>query len=126
MRTTVLCQSNTVHRTTRESLMKDKADPTLLPEGLRSGLLNDLPIVFKADTTPADIRLIADKWKALPGLLDAAGPTLESMHSAAEIALMRRTVDGALVSLEGLARIREAAGEFRAADNNLRDQWMGE
>src|ERR1044072_7460263 len=38
----------------------------------------------------------------------------------------RRTADDAVLSLEGLARFRDAKGEFKAADNNLRDQRMGE
>jgi erythromycin esterase len=39
---------------------------------------------------------------------------------------MRRSADDALISLEGLARFRESAGKFRAADNNIRDQRMAE
>ena len=39
---------------------------------------------------------------------------------------MRRTADDAVISLEGLARFREAAGQFKAADSNFRDQRMAE
>lgn len=105
----------------------DKADPAILPESLRSSLLNDSrDIVFKPDSKTADIRLVTEKWKSLPGLLDAARTVLESKHSPREVALMRRSVDDALLSLEGIARFRESAGAFKTADNNLRDQRMGE
>jgi erythromycin esterase len=105
----------------------DKADPTIIPDGLRSSLINDpREVVFNSASTAADIRLVAEKWKVLPGLLDKARTQLESMHGAREVALMRRTVDDALLSLEGLARLRDSKGEFKAADNNLRDQRMGE
>lgn len=104
----------------------DKADPALLPEDLRASLSNDLRIVFGPDAKPEDIRLVAEKWKVLPRLLDKARTKLESTHGAREVALMRRSVDDALLSLEGLARFRDARGEFKAADNNLRDQRMGE
>ncbi|HET6892029.1 MAG TPA: erythromycin esterase family protein [Pyrinomonadaceae bacterium] len=105
----------------------DKVDRTILPDGLRSSLLNDpRNIVFKPDSKAADIRLVAEKWKALPEVFDKARAKLESTHGAREVALMRRTVDDALLSLEGLARFRDAKGEFRPADNNLRDQRMGE
>ena len=102
-------------------------DRTILPDGLRSSLLNDpRNIVFKPDSKAADIRLVAEKWKALPEVFDKARAKLEATHGAREVALMRRTVDDALLSLEGLARFRDAKGEFRPADNNLRDQRMGE
>jgi erythromycin esterase len=39
---------------------------------------------------------------------------------------MRRTADDAVISLEGLARFREAAGQFKTADNNFRDKRMAE
>lgn len=104
----------------------DGADPSLLSADLRTSLRDDVRKVFAADSSPRDIRLVAEKWRALLGLFDAARPNLEKSHPAAEVLFMRRTVDAALLSLEGLARLREAAGQFRAADNNLRDQWMGE
>jgi erythromycin esterase len=113
----------------REALIAfiDKADSTILPDGLRSSLINDpRNVVFKSASTAADIRLVAEKWKVLPGLLDKARTKLESTHGAREVALMRRSVDDALLSLEGLARLRDGKGEFNAADNNLRDQRMGE
>lgn len=104
----------------------DKADPSLLPEDLRASLRNDVRAVFAPDSKPADIRRVAEKWRALSAIFDASRAKLERVHPTAEVAFMRRTVDAALLSLEGLARMREAAGQFRAADNNLRDQWMGE
>ncbi|MGH7695598.1 MAG: erythromycin esterase family protein, partial [Gemmatimonadaceae bacterium] len=42
------------------------------------------------------------------------------------VAFMRRSVDAAMASFEGLARMHESGGRFVAADNNFRDQWMGE
>ena len=62
-------------------------------------------------------------WNNVPVLWDAK---LESTQGAREVALMRRTVDDALISLEGLARLRDAKGAFKVADNNLRDQRMAE
>ena len=113
----------------REALIAfiDKADPTILSDALRSSLINDpRDVVFKPTSTAADIRLVAEKWKVLPGIFDKARTKLESTHDARQVALMRRSVDDALVSLEGLARLRDAKGEFKQADNNLRDQRMGE
>ena len=104
----------------------DKADAAILPETVRSSLINDAALVFKGDANPADLRSVAQKWKALPALLDAARGRLESVHGARYAALMRRTADDAVISLEGLARFREAAGQFKAADSNLRDQRMAE
>lgn len=105
----------------------DKADPSILPERLRSSLLTDSrDIVFKPDSKAADIRLVAEKWKALPELLGKARAKLESTHGTREVGLMRRTVDDAVLSLEGIARFRDAKGEFKTADNNLRDQRMGD
>ncbi|RPJ83556.1 MAG: hypothetical protein EHM13_07155 [Acidobacteria bacterium] len=104
----------------------DKADPSLLAEDIRASLRNDVRRVFASDSSPRDIRLVAEKWRALLALFDAARAKLERAHPRTEVVFMRRTVDAALVSLEGLARLREAEGQFRAADNNLRDQWMGE
>ena len=104
----------------------DEADPSLLPDDLRASLRNDVRTVFASDSKAPDIRRVAAKWRALSALFDASRAKLERAHPTAEVALMRRTVDAALLSLEGLARLREAAGQFRAADNNLRDQWMGE
>ncbi|MGH9348584.1 MAG: erythromycin esterase family protein [Vicinamibacterales bacterium] len=103
----------------------DKADPTLLSEPLRSSLLRDLT-VLKPDSGAASIRAVAEKWRALPVTLDAARARLESTHDARDFALMRRTADDALFSLEGIARLREAAGQFKATDSNMRDQRMGE
>jgi hypothetical protein len=62
---------------------------------------------------PADLRSVAEKWKPLPPLLDAARSGLESVHGARHAALMRRTADDAVISLEGLARFREAPGKSR-------------
>jgi erythromycin esterase-like protein len=105
----------------------DKTDPAILPQPLRSSLMNDYrDIVSKPDSKPADIRMVADKWKALPELLDRARSKLELTHGAREVALMRRSADDALLSLEGFARFRETKGEFNAANNNLRDQRMGD
>lgn len=105
----------------------DKVDRAILPDGLRSSLLNDpRNIVFKPNSKAADIRLVAEKWKALPEVFDKARAKLESTHGAREVALMRRTVDDALHAMEGLARLRDSKGEFKAADNNQRDQRMGE
>ena len=85
----------------------DKADPTIFPGALRSSLVNDSrDVVFTPDSKPAEIRSVAEKWKALPGLLDAARGKLESVHGARGFALMRRSADDALISLEGLARFR--------------------
>jgi len=75
---------------------------------------------------PADLRSVSEKWKPLPPLLDAARSGLESVHGARHAALMRRTADDAVISLEGLARFREAAGQFKTADNNFRDKRMAE
>jgi erythromycin esterase-like protein len=104
----------------------DEADPSLLPEDLRASLRNDVRTVFASDSKAPEIRRVAEKWRALSALFDTSRAKLERAHPTAEVALMRRTVDAALLSLEGLARLREATGQFRAADNNLRDQWMGE
>ena len=103
----------------------DEADPSLLPEDLRASLRNDVRTVFASDSKAPEIRRVAEKWRALSALFDASRAKLERAHPTAEVALMGRTVDAALLSLEGLARLREATGQFRAADNNLRDQWMG-
>jgi erythromycin esterase len=102
----------------------DKADPSILPAPLRSSLLNDLPSVLSKQ--PADIRFVAEKWRALPGVLDAARTRLESTHGVRDFALMRRTADEEVFALEGLARFREAAGQFNVANNNWRDQRMAE
>jgi erythromycin esterase len=113
----------------RDTLIKfiDKVDRAILPDGLRSSLLNDpRNIVFKPNSKAADIRLVAEKWKALPEVFDKARAKLESTHGAREVTLMRRTVDDALLAMEGLARLRDSKGEFKAADNNQRDQRMGE
>lgn len=105
----------------------DRADPAILPEPLRASLTNDVrDVVFKRDSTGADIRAVAEKWKTLAGVLDGARAALEATHGAPEAALMRRTADDAVLSLEGLARFRDAAGEFKGTDNNVRDQRMGE
>jgi len=104
----------------------DKAGSAILPELLRSSLINDTSLVFRADAKPADLRSVEDRWKALPALLDEARARLESVHGPRYARLMRRTADDAVISLEGLARFREAGGQFRSADNNLRDQRMAE
>jgi erythromycin esterase-like protein len=104
----------------------DKADPSLLPQSLRSSLINDSSLVFKADTSPADLRAVEEKWKVLPTLMDNARSKLESVRGTRYARLMRRTADDAVISVEGLARFRESGGQFRPADNNLRDQRMAE
>ena len=100
-----------------------KADPSILPAPLRASLGHDFRGVSQP---PAEIRSVAEMWRALPGLLDAARMKLEATHGVRALALMRRTADEAVFALEGLARFREAAGQFNAADNNRRDQRMGE
>jgi len=70
--------------------------------------------------------IIADKWRGLMTVLDGARSTLEKTHGSTHVAFMRRSVDAALAALEGFARWRESGGRFVAADNNFRDQWMGE
>jgi erythromycin esterase-like protein len=105
----------------------DAVDSTILPMQLRSGLANNLrDIVFKQDSKSAEIRLVEEKWRALPRLLDSTKAKLLLKHSETEFALIRRSVDDVLLSIEGIARMRDAAGAFNAADNNLRDQRMGE
>jgi erythromycin esterase len=104
----------------------DRADTTILPPWFRSGWRSDVRAMFSSDATPASIRAIADKWRGLMTVLDAARSTLEKTHGSVHVAFMRRTVDAALTSLEGLARMRESGGKFVTADNNFRDQWMGE
>ena len=105
----------------------DKADPAILPAQLRASLEHDLrDVVLKQDSKTAGIRLVAKKWKALPRLLDSAAAKLRSAHSEREVALMRRSIDDAVLSLEGIARFRDAAEVSNTADNNLRDQRMGE
>jgi erythromycin esterase len=104
----------------------DRADTTILPQSLRSSLRSDVRAAFSPDATPADIRRIADKWRGLMTVLEGARSTLEKTHGSTHVAFMRRSVDAALASLEGFARWRESGGRFVAADNNFRDQWMGE
>ncbi len=104
----------------------DKADEAILPDSLRSSLINDSNLVFKADAKPADLRSVGERWKALSPLLDSARTKLESVHGTRYGRLMRRTADDAVISLEGLARFRESGGQFRSADSNLRDRRMAE
>jgi erythromycin esterase len=105
----------------------DKADAAILPEPVRKSLVNDAHKVFGGnEAKPPEIRAVAEKWKALPGALDKGRAKLVSAHGSRHAELMRRTADDALVSLEGLARFREAAGAFRPSDNNMRDQRMAE
>jgi erythromycin esterase len=104
----------------------DRADTTILPQPLRSSLRSDARAAFSPDATPADIRRIADTWRGLMTALDGARSTLEKTHGSTHVAFMRRSVDAALAALEGFARWRESGGRFVAADNNFRDQWMGE
>jgi erythromycin esterase len=104
----------------------DRADTTILPQPFRSSWRSDVRSVFSAGATPADIRGVADKWRGLLTVLDGARSTLEKTHGSTHVAFLRRSVDAALASLEGLARMRESGGRFVAADNNFRDQWMGE
>jgi erythromycin esterase len=104
----------------------DKDGAAILPESLRSSLINDTSLVFRAESKPADLRAVKDKWNALPAVLDGARARLESAHGPRYAKLMRRTADDAVISLEGLARFRESGGQFRSADNNLRDQRMAE
>ena len=104
----------------------DRADTTILPQQFRSGWRSDVRAMFSSDAKPADIRGIADKWRGLMTALDGSRSTLERTHGATHVAFMRRSVDAALTSLEGLARMRESGGRFVIADNNFRDQWMGE
>jgi erythromycin esterase len=104
----------------------DKADSAILTQSLRSSLTNDSTLVFKADTSPADLRAIEEGWKALPALLDNARTKLESVHGTRYARLMRRTADDAVISVEGLARFRESGRQFKSADNNLRDRRMAE
>jgi erythromycin esterase len=104
----------------------DRADTTILPQQIRSSLRSDVRAVFSPDSKPADIRGVADKWRALITVLDGARSTLEKTHGSTHVAFMRRSVNAALVSFEGFARMRESGGRFVTADNNFRDQWMGE
>jgi erythromycin esterase len=104
----------------------DKAGPAILTGPLRSSLMNDAGQVFNAGSSPAEIRSVAERWKTLPALLDNARAKLESVHGARFARMMRRTADDAIISLEGLARFRESGGQFKSADNNLRDQRMAE
>lgn len=104
----------------------DKAGAGVLPEGLRSSLVRDASLVFKADAKPAEIRSVAVRWKELPAALDNARARLVAVHGPRYANLMRRTADDAVISLEGLARFHESGGQFRAPDNNLRDQRMAE
>jgi erythromycin esterase len=104
----------------------DRADTTILPQQIRSTWRSDVRAVFSHDAKPADIRGVADKWRVLMTVLDGARSTLEHAHGSANVALMRRSLDAALNSFEGLARMRESGGRFVTADNNFRDQWMGE
>ena len=104
----------------------DKADKEILTGTLRSSLTNDARLVFGGDANSAAIRSIEEKWKALPALLDSARATLESAHGPRYANRMRRTADDAVISLQGLARFRESAGQFKTADNNLRDRRMAE
>jgi erythromycin esterase-like protein len=104
----------------------DRADITILTQGIRSTLRSDVRAVFSPDSKPAEIRGVADKWRILMTVFDGARSTLENAHGSADVALMRRSVDAALTSFEGFARMRESGGRFVAADNNFRDQWMGE
>jgi len=106
----------------------DRADTTILPRSLRTSLrsFSDVRAVFSPDATPASIRAIAEKWRGLMTALDGARQTLEKTHGPAHVEFMRRSIDAALTSLEGLARMRESGGRFVTADNNFRDQWMGE
>lgn len=105
----------------------DKADAAILPDPLRSSLMNDAGLILGGQVAkPEEIRSVAEKWKALPGVLDQARGRLVLAHGAKYAELMRRTADDALISLEGQARFREGGGAFRAADNDLRDQRMAE
>jgi erythromycin esterase len=104
----------------------DRSDTTILQQPLRSSLRNDVRAAFSSEAKPADIRAIAERWRDLATAVDGARSRLEKTHGSAAVALMRRSVDAALVSLEGFARWRESGGQFVAADNNFRDQWMGE
>ena len=104
----------------------DRADTTILPQQFRSTWRSDVRAVFNADAKPADIRGVADKWRVLMTVFDGSRSTLEHAHGSANVALMRRSLDAALTSLEGLARMRESGGRFVTADNDFRDQWMGE
>ena len=104
----------------------DQADTTILPQQFRSTWRSDVRAVFSGDAKPADIRGVADKWRVLITVLDGARSTLERAHGSQNVALMRRSLDAALTSFEGLARMRESGGRFVTADNNFRDQWMGE
>ena len=104
----------------------DRSDSTILPQQLRSTMRSDVRAAFSPDAKPADIRTIARKWRDLAIAFDGARSKLETTHGLPDVALFRRSVDGALASLEGIARLRESGGQFVAADNNFRDQWMGE
>jgi erythromycin esterase len=112
----------------RDAMMAfiDKADPSILPQSLRSSLINDTALVFNASTSPANLRAIKEKWKALPAVLDNSRTKLEAVHGIRYARLMRRTADDAVISIEGLARFRESGGEFKSADNNIRDLRMAE
>jgi erythromycin esterase-like protein len=104
----------------------DKADPEILPESLRSSLMSDSGRVFEGDARPVEIRSIAEKWRALPALLDKTRTQLESVHGPTLVKMMRRTADDAVISLEGFARWRESGGKSTAADINPRDRRMAE
>ena len=104
----------------------DRADPAILTEPLRSSLMKDSSRAFNSDTSPAEIRSVAEKWKALPALLDKIHAKLESVHGAPFARLMRRSADDAVISLEGFARWRESAGKSTPADINTRDRRMAE
>ncbi|MGO9316580.1 MAG: erythromycin esterase family protein [Terracidiphilus sp.] len=104
----------------------DKADPSILPQSLRASLSGDSTLVFNASTSPADLRAIEKKWKALPAILDKSRAKLEAVHGIRYARLMRRTADDAVISIEGLARFRESGGKFKFEDNNLRDRRMAE
>lgn len=104
----------------------DRADPDALPPALRASLREGTDLLSRGDATPAELRALAEKWKALPDLLDTLAPRLRQVYGARRTAFMRRTAGDALISLEGLARFRESSGAFRAADNNYRDRRMAE
>ena len=106
--------------------LMDKADPAILAGPLRSSLMNDPSRVFDRDANPAEIRSVAEKWKALPALLDNARTKLESVHGAAYLRMMRRTADDAVISLEGFARWRESNGKSTPADISSRDRRMAD
>lgn len=104
----------------------DGAGPGILTGPLRASLMNEASLVFGGQASPAAIRSVKERWKALPVLLDSARSKLESAHGPRFASMMRRTADDAVLALEGLARFRESSGQFEVADNNLRDQRMAE